>query len=119
MGMMEVVDWATDVLSWGISSSEGSKPSRGDQILFVTVLFQNLTDARNAALPHELTSLIDTPPPSPWTFIAETAEAVFDEVDAREKEKAQKKAEWYAQQQATQMQEAMMMQQMMNQMMMQ
>lgn len=69
---------ARDVLTQGIGDG---KPQRGDQILFLTVLFQNLTDARNAALPHELTSLIVTPPPSPWSFIAETAEEVFTEVE--------------------------------------
>merc|ERR1712187_638068 len=64
----------------------------------VTVLFQNLTDSRNAALPHELTALIETPPPSPWTFIAEVAENVFEEGDAARQKRAKERAEWYASQ---------------------
>lgn len=82
--MFEFCMIAREILMYGVGSIE-DKPSRGDQILFVTVLFQNLTDARNAALPHELTSLIETPPPSPWAFIAESAEAVFDDVDSAQK----------------------------------
>merc|ERR1712187_12651 len=101
LGMLQdfVKGWMTefltlaswDVMKYGIETS-GGKPSKGDQILFMTVLFQNLTDARNAALPHELTSLIETPPPSPWAFIAETADSVFAIVEQKEQEEAAKKA---------------------------
>merc|ERR1712187_300457 len=81
-----------DVLGYGISAANAGRVQKSDQILFLTVLFQNLTDARNASLPHELTSLIDTPPASPWAFIAETVEGTFDEVDAAIQKAAQEKA---------------------------
>merc|ERR1712176_546414 len=89
---LTIASW--DVMKYGIETS-GGKPSKGEQILFLTILFQNLTDARNAALPHELTSLIETPPPSPWAFIAECSENVFTEVEADNQKKileAQQKA---------------------------
>merc|ERR1712083_277344 len=96
--MVEFVTLALwDILDKGIATS-GGRANRGDQVLFLTVLFQNLTDARNAALPHELTSLIETPPPSPWTFIAETAETVFNEVEHNNKVKAEEMAKWKAEQ---------------------
>merc|ERR1712087_381223 len=78
--MQELVNRAWDILENGIPSSGGTA-SREEQILFLTVLFQNLTDAANAALPHELTSVIETPPPTPWGFVAECAENVFQEMD--------------------------------------
>merc|ERR1711948_69746 len=91
--MLEFCTIGNEVLQYGIASTEGKKkPSRDDQVLFLTILFQNLTDARNAALPHELTSLIETPPPSPWAFIAETADSVFAIVEQKEQEEAAKKA---------------------------
>merc|ERR1712187_757736 len=80
-----------DVLTYGIEANAG-RVQKSDQILFLTVLFQNLTDARNASLPHELTSLIDTPPASPWAFIAESADSVFAIVEQKEQEEAAKKA---------------------------
>merc|ERR1712032_965877 len=83
--MVEFVTLALwDILDKGIATSQG-RANRGDQVLFLTVLFQNLTDARNAALPHELTSLIETPPPSPWQFISECSETVYNEVEAANK----------------------------------
>ena len=86
--MTEFCTVGEEVLRYGIGTSEG-KPNKGDQILFLTVLFQKLTEPGNPVLPHELTSLIATPPPSPWAFIAETAEAVFVDVENKAREKAQ------------------------------
>merc|ERR1712032_32158 len=87
--MMEFCTIGADVLKYGVGDGAGN-PSKGEQILFLTILFQNLTDARNAALPHELTSLIETPPPSPWAFIAECSEKVFTDIEEKEKEKIMK-----------------------------
>lgn len=85
--MLEFCTLGGDLLKNGIGEGKNT-PDRGEQILFLTILFQNLTDARNAALPHELTSLIETPPPSPWAFISECSEAVFNEVEAANAAKA-------------------------------
>merc|ERR550525_1550986 len=86
--MTEFVTRSWDVLQHGVGSGNGS--SRDEKVLFVTVLFQLLTDATNACLPHALTSLIGTPPPSPWPFIAETSEAVFAEIDKQSEGTARK-----------------------------
>mmetsp|Transcript_43107 Transcript_43107/g.91874 ORF Transcript_43107/g.91874 Transcript_43107/m.91874 type:complete len:343 (-) Transcript_43107:107-1135(-) len=77
--MYEFATRAHDVLNYGMG---GAQASRDQQVLIMTVLFQNLTNADNACLPHELTSVIETPPPMPWPFIAECAEAIFAEAGA-------------------------------------
>merc|ERR1712014_532964 len=88
--MVEFVGRAWDVLENGITSS-GATATREEQILFVTVLFQNLSDANNAALPHEITSLIESPPQSPWAYVAELTEAVYAEMDAEQAQAAVRK----------------------------
>merc|ERR1719433_786842 len=77
--MTSFVRRAWDILQNGIVDGEAS---RDQMVLFTTVLFQHLTNAENAALPHDLTSIIEAPPPNPWPFIAEAAEAVYLELDA-------------------------------------
>merc|ERR1712039_470610 len=72
------VGWPSLLIEAGIYSK------MEEHVLFLTILFQNLTDTKNAALPHELTCLIEVPPPSPWAFVAECAEAVVQEMDAGE-----------------------------------
>jgi len=81
--MSEFVRRGWDILENGIGSGA---VTRDEQVLFVTVLFQTLTDAGNACLPHDLTSQIVTPPPSPWPYIATCAEAVFAEVAVAEEQ---------------------------------
>jgi len=78
--MFEFVKSAQDVLSVGAAGEGSNRTSRDEQVLFVTVLFQNLCDSKNACLPSDLTSLIPVPPPTPWSFVAECTEAVFTEV---------------------------------------
>merc|ERR1711920_802638 len=80
-----VKGWMTDFVgrSWDIiehGTNQGSSGKEGG-ILFATVLFQNLTDASMACLPNDITSLIEKPPPSPWPFVAQCAEAVFTELE--------------------------------------
>uniref|UniRef100_A0A7S4SJN4 Uncharacterized protein n=1 Tax=Alexandrium monilatum TaxID=311494 RepID=A0A7S4SJN4_9DINO len=75
--MVEFVSRAWDVLEYGLEAGTGRRDA---QVLFVTVLFQTLTESGNACLPHGLTSQITTPPPTPWPFIAWCAEAVFTEL---------------------------------------
>lgn len=83
--MFEFIGRAWDVLEHGLEHGGGTgTPSKDEQKLFVTVLFQKLTDAGNAALPHELTSMIQTPPPTPWPFVAEATEAIFDDMEKAE-----------------------------------
>mmetsp|Transcript_17254 Transcript_17254/g.49279 ORF Transcript_17254/g.49279 Transcript_17254/m.49279 type:complete len:361 (-) Transcript_17254:84-1166(-) len=72
--MADFVGRSWDLLENGIS---GGNITVQEQVAFVTVLFQSLTDAGNACLPHELTAQISAPPPSPWPFIAQCAEGVF------------------------------------------
>lgn len=84
--MSDFVGRAWDVLAHGVGSGSAT---RDEQILFLTVLFQNLTAA--ACLPHDLTVLIETPPPSPWAFIAVSAEAVFAEIDVAEEQAAKRR----------------------------
>ncbi|CAK0848872.1 unnamed protein product [Prorocentrum cordatum] len=56
--MFEFVKNAHDVLNSGVAGEGSSRTSRDEQVLFVTVLFQNLCDSKNACLPSDLTSLI-------------------------------------------------------------
>lgn len=77
-----------EVLVGGLGNG---RASRDEQILFMTVLFQNLTAQECACLPHELTSLIEEPPPNPWPFIGQAVEATFYEVDGKISESSAKR----------------------------
>lgn len=90
--MSEFVGRSWDVLETGIGA--GARATRDEKVLFVTVLFQNLTISANAALPHELTSLIESPPPSPWAFVAEAAEVVFQELEQAQQAKKMAQQQW-------------------------
>jgi len=89
--MFEFVHRAHDVLTYGISGDGSSKSEKDEQVLFVTVLFQNLCDAKNVCLPNDLTSLVAAPPAHPWAFVAECAETVFNEVETARAEEREKK----------------------------
>jgi len=80
--MMDFVGRGYDVMQHGIGNGSST---RDEHILFLTVLFQYLTSPEHACLPSDLTALIETPPASPWSFIAECAEAIFRERDAAQK----------------------------------
>jgi hypothetical protein len=85
--MFEFVKRSHGVLTYGVASDDG-KASKDEQVLFVTVLFQNLCDTKNVCLPNDLTSLIPSPPTHPWAYVAEAAEAVFQDIaDGKGKEK--------------------------------
>lgn len=85
--MGEFVRRGWDVLENGIGNGS---VARDEQVLFVTVLFQTLTDAAgNACLPHDLTTQILVPPPSPWAYIGTCAEAVFADITAAEEQAQQ------------------------------
>lgn len=86
--MSDFVTRAWDVLQHGIGAGS---PTRDEQVLFVTVLFQNLTSAENAALPFELTTRINNPPPTPWAFVAECTETVFAALDPADAEQVAKR----------------------------
>merc|ERR1712084_103468 len=74
--MAEFVNRAWDTLENGCNAG-----SKDEQILFLTVLFQNLTDASTACVPLEIMKGLDSMPTAPWNFIAEAAESVMKEVD--------------------------------------
>merc|ERR1712032_1248555 len=88
--MFEFVHRAHDILNYGCSGDGSSKTSKDEQVLFVTVLFQNLCDSKNACLPSDLTSLIPVPPTHPWSFVAECAETVFSDVATAKSEEREK-----------------------------
>jgi hypothetical protein len=77
--MSDFVGRAWDIIENGTNTGG---PGKEAGVLFCTVLFQNLTDANMACLPNDITSLIETPPPSPWPFVAQCAETVFNELEA-------------------------------------
>merc|ERR1719189_82048 len=81
--MKDFVGRAYDIMAHGIGNG---KASRDEHVLFITVLFQHLTSPENACLPSDLTALIENPPPCPWPFIAECAEAIFTEKDVAQQE---------------------------------
>jgi len=80
--IMEFAHRAYDVLHNGVEGCDSS--SNEAQILFLTCLFQALTNADRACLPHELTSMIAEPPPDPWPFIAITVESIYKEHERKE-----------------------------------
>lgn len=82
--MADFVGRAWDVMDNGIGQGVMGT-SRDEKVLFVTVLFQSLTDQSNPALPADLTAAVADMPPSPWPYVAECAEAVFGDLDAQAK----------------------------------
>lgn len=89
-----VKGWMSDFIgrSWDIIENGTNQGGAGKEggVLFTTVLFQNLTDANMACLPNDITSLIESPPPSPWPYVAQCAEAVFNELEAAGESSAKK-----------------------------
>merc|ERR1712232_59050 len=72
----EFVQRAWDVLERGIGASGAA--SKDEQILFVTVLFQNLCDPSVACVPFEIHQSMESLPSNPWDFIGKTVEQVFE-----------------------------------------
>merc|ERR1711920_829048 len=81
-----VKGWMMDfvIKSWDIVNHGTAHAGSGTQggIMFCTLLFQSLTDAKVSCLPNDIISLVDTPPPTPWPFVGRCAEQVFLELQA-------------------------------------
>jgi len=92
--MSDFAERAWDILENGVGQGTGS--SRDEMILFMTVLFQALADAKDPCLPHDLVSAAGAVPPGPWSYVAEVAEAVFREMDERAEQSRLKKAKLVA-----------------------
>jgi hypothetical protein len=73
--------WMTEFVGkgWEVIVNGSTAATRDEQILFVTVLFQHLTDPNQHCLPREVVAQLDGLPDAPWSYIAETAEIIFKE----------------------------------------
>merc|ERR1712039_784327 len=74
--------WMTEFAGrgWDVIQQGSTAATRDEQILFVTVLFQHLTDPNQGCLPREVVAQIDGLPPAPWSYIAEVAEEIFKQM---------------------------------------
>lgn len=79
-----VKGWMSDFVGRAWDVLENGMGEKDEQLLFVTVLFQNLTDPAVACLPSDIVaSLEGNIPASPWDYIGRTTEEVFQEVAAQ------------------------------------
>lgn len=72
--------WIVEFLgkAWDVLESGTTATSRDEQVLFLTVLFQSLTDPANCCIPQDIVNTLATGMPAhPWPFVAEAVEAAF------------------------------------------
>lgn len=75
-----VKGWMADFAgrSWDVLENGVGAKTPDERVLFVTVLFQNLTDPAVACVPADIAAALEGKlPATPWDFIARCAEEVF------------------------------------------
>merc|ERR1712187_311225 len=63
--------------AWSILATGVGGGSQEEQVLFVTVLFQNLVSPDVVCVPFEIHQSMETMPASPWDFVGTATEEVF------------------------------------------
>jgi len=80
-----VKGWMDDFVgkAWDVIENGTSASDKNEQVLFVTVLFQHLSDPKMGCIPKEVVDQIEGGlPPSPWPYIASVAQQIFMEIEA-------------------------------------